>query len=70
MTSRREGTVVRFDDAAGYGEVADAGGERWFFNCTEIADGSRHVDQGAAVTFELVAGRLGRWEAADLRPAG
>lgn len=69
VVSRRTGSVVEFDEPRGYGQVADEAGARWFFHCTAIADGSRHVDEGAQVTFEVVAGRLGRWEATDLRPA-
>lgn len=68
MTVRRTGAVVAFDDAAGYGEVVGDGGERWFFHCTAIADGTRTIAPDAPVSFEVVAGRLGRWEAADLRP--
>ena len=64
------GTVAEFDDAAGYGTVvADELGARWFFHCTTIADGSRTIAVGAAVCFEVEAGRLGRYEAVNLRPA-
>jgi cold shock CspA family protein len=61
------GVVESFDDAAGYGEVVGEGGGPWFFHCTAIADGTRTVQVGATVTFGVVAGRLGRWEASDLR---
>lgn len=67
---RRDGAVVEFDDAAGYGRVEDDAGAAWFFHCTAIADGSRTVPTGAAVSFAVVPGRLGRWEASDLRPRG
>jgi len=64
------GTVASFDDPEGYGTVtaAEPAGT-WFFHCTAIADGTRSIDVGAEVTFEVVAGRLGRFEATDLRPA-
>jgi cold shock CspA family protein len=62
------GSVVEFDEAVGLGTVAVADGRRWPFHCTQIADGSRVVDVGAAVSFEIVAGRRGSWEAAALRP--
>ncbi|QGG95196.1 cold-shock protein [Actinomarinicola tropica] len=65
--SRRAGTVVAFDDDKGYGEVG-GDDDRWFFHCTAIADGSRTIEVGAPVSFRVVPGRLGRWEAADLRP--
>jgi CspA family cold shock protein len=65
------GQVVGFDEAKGYGDVrADDDGTEYFFHCTAIADGTRTIDVGARVEFEVVPGRLGRWEAADLRPDG
>jgi len=62
------GSVVSFDEHGGYGTVRDADGQEWFFHCTAIADGSRTIAEGTAVTFTLVPGRLGRWEASDLQP--
>ena len=71
----RRGVVRTFDAAAGYGTVADrpdddTGGEpgEWFFHCTAIADGSRTIDEGAAVAFTLAYGHRGRREGRDLRP--
>jgi cold shock CspA family protein len=69
-----EGTVVGrvadFDEAAGYGHVvaADESGE-WFFHCTAIVDGSRTVEVGATVAFEVEPGHRGRYEAVAIRPA-
>jgi cold shock CspA family protein len=63
----REGTVVEFDDAAGYGSIGD-GDDSWWFHCTEVADGSRTIEPGVTVRFRLVPGRLGRYEAADVMP--
>ena len=76
------GTVVEFDSVGGYGTVmADSSGDhsgdqsgdrttdRWFFHCTAIADGSRTIEAGAAVQFEVAPGRMGRFEARNLRPA-
>lgn len=63
------GVVTEFDEPAGIGTVtADEGGEH-FFHCTAIADGTRTIAVGARVEFEVVPGRLGRWEASGLRPA-
>ena len=62
------GEVVEFDDPKGYGTVRADDGAEHFFHCTAVADGSRTIDVGARVVFEVVPGRLGRWEAADLRP--
>lgn len=66
--ARHAGVVTEFDHDRGYGTVSDGGAEDgWFFHCTAIADGSRTIAVGTAVTFTLVAGRRGRWEAMDLR---
>jgi cold shock CspA family protein len=62
------GTVATFDDHRGYGTVRETDGAEWFFHCTAIADGSRTIAEATPVTFIVVAGRLGRWEAAELRP--
>jgi len=66
------GTVVEFDDAGGYGTVevegSDGPGARWFFHCTAIADGSRTIEPGATVQFEVTAGRMGRYEATAIHP--
>jgi cold shock CspA family protein len=64
------GTVASFDDPRGIGTVVDeADGQEHFFHCTAIADGTRTIEVGAAVDFEVVPGRMGRWEATNLRPA-
>jgi CspA family cold shock protein len=63
------GVVTAFDEPVGIGTVTADGGAEHFFHCTAIADGSRTIEVGAAVEFEVVPGRQGRWEAADLRPA-
>jgi cold shock protein len=62
------GTVAEFDADKGYGAIRADDGTAFFFHCTGIADGSRTIDDGARVTFEVVAGRQGRWEAADVSP--
>ncbi len=66
--ARVSGTVVAFDEAKGYGTVRGDDGRELFFHCTAIADGTRTIEEGAAVTYGVVAGHLGRWEATDLRP--
>jgi CspA family cold shock protein len=62
------GTVLSFDDPRGLGVVVTGDGVEYPFHCANIADGSRRVAIGAIVTWQVIAGRLGRWEAADLRP--
>jgi len=63
------GRVVAFDEHAGLGLVRDdATGAEHPFHCTAIADGSRTIEAGSPVEFDLVAGGLGRWEAAQIAP--
>lgn len=62
------GEVVEFDEARGYGTVRADSGDEHVFHCTQIADGSRSIAVGTRVWFEVVPGRLGRWEAARLTP--
>jgi cold shock CspA family protein len=62
------GEVVEFDDEAGYGTVQAEGGTRHFFHCTAVADGSRSIEVGTAVRFEVVPGRRGQWEGTALEP--
>jgi cold shock CspA family protein len=64
------GRVVEFDEHAGLGAVEGEDGARLGFHCVAIADGSRRVDVGAEVTYDVVPGRLGRWEAWRLRRSG
>ncbi len=66
--ARHTGTVGAFDVEAGHGTVLDDDGREWFFHCTAIADGTRRIDRGTPVDFEVVPGQPGVWEAGDLRP--
>jgi cold shock CspA family protein len=63
------GVVVAFDEHAGHGRVEGDDGADWYFHCTAIADGSRTIEVGARVSYRLVAGLGGRWEAGEVRPA-
>ena len=59
---------LRFRDALTRGEVRAADGTVYPFHCIAIADGTRAIEIGAAVSFSLLA-KLGRYEATDIRPA-
>jgi CspA family cold shock protein len=59
------GVVVAFDEGRGLGTIRSDGTE-YAFHCTQLADGSRRVPIGQAVTFAVVPGRLGNWEAAAI----
>ncbi len=63
------GTVTDFDEAVGLGVIKDDDGVRLTFHCTAIADGTRTIEVGAAVTFKLAAGPMGRWEARSIKAA-
>jgi cold shock CspA family protein len=63
------GLVTGFDDAKGIGTVRSDDGRELFFHCTQITDGSRAIATGTRVTFQVVAGHLGTWEAADVAPS-
>ena len=65
-TVDRRGTVTSFDESVGLGTIAAADGTDHPFHCIEIADGSRSIEVGTEVSFDLLA-KLGRWEAANIR---
>jgi len=58
-----DGVVATFDDFKGYGAVRAPDGADHFFHCTAIADGTRTIPVGTPVTFTLVPGHRGQWEA-------
>jgi cold shock CspA family protein len=62
----RSGSVSAFDDHRGLGEITLDDGTVLPFHCTAIADGTRAIEAGAAVQVDVVAGRLGRWEAGSV----
>ena len=69
----RHGHVSSFDARQGLGTVTDEAGTEFDFHATAIADGSRRIDEGTAVTFCAAPGQRGRYEARSLvsdRPAG
>lgn len=59
----RLGVVSAFDDARGLGTVTDLADATWPFHCTQIADGTRSIEVGRRVAFDVAAGHLGRMEA-------
>ena len=64
MSERSTGIVTDFDREVGLG-VIEADGRRYPFHCIEIADGSRDIAVGTAVSFDLLC-KLGRYEAAAI----
>lgn len=60
------GFVSAWDEHGGYGTITADDGVELFVHCTALVDGSRTTELGQRVRFEVVAGRLGRWEAAEV----
>jgi len=60
------GVVTEFDEARGLGIVTDDLGGRYVFHCTQIADGSRCIEEGTRTSFVVIPGHLGRLEATRL----
>ena len=64
-----DGTVVTFDEPRGLGTI-DADGTTYPFHCTALLDGTRTVEVGTPVTFEVRPGGMGRWEATRIEKVG
>jgi cold shock CspA family protein len=61
------GRVTDFDEHKGYGVVTADDGTPYFLHCTQIADGTRTIEVGTAVDFDVLA-RLGQYEATAVQP--
>ncbi|MHB1488527.1 MAG: hypothetical protein ACYCS7_16645 [Acidimicrobiales bacterium] len=57
------GRVGEFDQDRGLGLIHGDDGRRYPFHCAAIADGTRQIEPGGAVRFQVSAGLLGQWEA-------
>ena len=57
-----QGVVVGFDEARGLGTI-ESDDVSYPFHCTALLDGTRTVEVGASVGFEVRPGGRGRWEA-------
>ncbi len=67
MISSETGTVTEFDEARGLGTITAGDGTALPFHCAAIADGTRTIAVGAAVTYEVRPAGMGRWEANAIR---
>ena len=67
--SPARGVVAEFEEHKGWGTVRAEDGRELFFHCTRIADGTRTIPVGTPVTFDIVPGHRGRWEAAAISPS-
>ena len=59
-----KGTVADFDEHVGLGTLRAEDGRELLFHCTQLLDGTRTIEVGALVRFDVVAGHSGKWEAA------
>ena len=59
------GTVTSFDEYVGLGEVHTDSGETYRFHCVEIADGTRAIEPGTDVVFDVLS-KLGAGEAVEI----
>ena len=64
--SAQPGVVHAFDTNVGLGTIRSSDGMVYQFHCIEIADGSRYIEIGAPVTFDVLP-KFGRYEACDIR---
>ncbi|HEY5009816.1 MAG TPA: hypothetical protein VIH73_01595 [Acidimicrobiales bacterium] len=55
--------VESFDERRGDGYLVGEDGERFYFHCVDITDGTRTVGVGQRVTAERAVGHLGHDEA-------
>jgi cold shock CspA family protein len=61
------GVVETFSDERGDGVILGDDGRRYYLHCVEVADGTRHVEPRARVSFVARPGQLGRDEAAAVQ---
>jgi cold shock CspA family protein len=66
LTGPRRGKVRVFDERRGAGEIEADDGTTFPFHATAIADGTRRIEPGTSVEFDIVAGLPGQWEAAAI----
>ena len=62
-----EGTVTWFNSEKGYGFISQKDGEDLFVHFSEIKmDGYKTLDEGQAVSFDVVTGRDGKLQASNV----
>ncbi len=61
------GLVVAFDERVALGYVESEDGSKYMFHCVSLIDGSRSVDIGQNVIFDVTAGHRGIYEATRIK---
>ena len=59
------GTVTAFDEPRGLGTI-ESDGASYPFHCTALLDGTRTIEVGTAVIFQVRPAGMGRWEATQI----
>lgn len=68
MVCMAEGTVKWFNAEKGYGFISHEGGDDVFVHFSAIqGEGFKSLDEGQAVSFEVVDGQNGKKQAANVR---
>ena len=60
------GRIESFDDRRGDGVLLSDEGERFYFHCVSIANGTRHIEPGVRARGERRVGHVGRDEVVDV----
>jgi cold shock CspA family protein len=60
------GVVEAFDDRRGDGFIVSDAGERLYFHCVSILDGTREIAVGQRVSAARHVGHVGRDEVGDI----
>jgi cold shock CspA family protein len=61
-----DGLVESFDERRGDGFVVSAAGERLYFHCVNILDGTREISVGQRVSAARRVGHVGRDELSEV----
>ena len=61
------GVVESFDERRGDGFIRSDRGERLYFHCVAIADGTRRIETGTTVEARRRVGHVGYDEVGDVR---
>jgi cold shock CspA family protein len=64
------GVVESFDDRRGDGFIVSDTGEKFYFHCVSILDGTREIAVGQRVNAARHVGHVGRDDAIDVEKLG